>query len=114
SSQDAGTDHGGNHMKKISVEQLPSEFQKLLEDIERRRILLLRNGQPFAVVSSVGNKDEEDLDLEESSEFWQMIRDRRHEESTVSLEQVKAEIAAEEQRLQGSGEHQLKQPVPDA
>ena len=62
-------------MKKIAVEQLPPEIAALLEGLERGRVLITRGGEPFAVVASVGNKDEEDLELEESPEFWRMIRD---------------------------------------
>jgi PHD/YefM family antitoxin component YafN of YafNO toxin-antitoxin module len=83
-------------MKKINVEQLRPEIQQMLEDVQHHRILVMRNGEPFVVIASVGNKDEEDLDLEESPEFWQMIQEKRREKATVSLEQVMAEIVSEE------------------
>jgi hypothetical protein len=98
-------------MKKINMEQLSPEIQEMLDDIQHRRILIMRQGEPFAVIASVGNKDEEDLDLEESPEFWQMIQERRREQASIPLEQVIAEIAAEEQRLQESNAAQAKQPV---
>jgi PHD/YefM family antitoxin component YafN of YafNO toxin-antitoxin module len=100
-------------MKKISVEQLPAEMHQVFVDAQQQRVVVLRNGEPFAVIQAVGNKDEEDLDLEESPEFWQMIRERRREKATESLEELKAEIAAGEQRLQTShGTTPVDQPVP--
>jgi PHD/YefM family antitoxin component YafN of YafNO toxin-antitoxin module len=90
-------------MTKVSLEQLPPEVQALFEEVPSRRILITRNGEPFAVVASVGFKDEEDLELEESPEFWQMIRERRRERASVSLEELKAEIEAEEQRQKEQG-----------
>jgi PHD/YefM family antitoxin component YafN of YafNO toxin-antitoxin module len=102
-------------MRKVRLEQLPAEVQALFEDAKSQRILVTRNGVPFAVVTSVGNKDEEDLELEESPEFWQMIRERRREGASVSLEEVMAEIAAEEQRLKDKGdEPSAKTPAAGA
>jgi hypothetical protein len=99
-------------MKKVSLEQLPSEVQALFEDAQSQRILVTRNGVPFAVVASVGNKDEEDLELEESPEFWRMIRERRREKASISLEEFMADLAKEEQRLKGNGdEAAAKKPV---
>ena len=98
-------------MRKVRLEQLPPEVQALLEEAQSRRILVTRNGEPFVVVASVGYKDEEDLDLEESPEFWQMIRKRRCEKASVSLEELRAEIEAEEQRhAEKGGEAPAKTP----
>ena len=84
---------------------------KSLRVFDQRRILVTRNGEPFVVVASVGYKDEEDLDLEESPEFWQMIRERRREKASVSLEELRAEIEAEEQRhAEKGGEAPAKTP----
>jgi hypothetical protein len=66
-------------MRKVRLEQLPPEVHALFEAAQSRRILVTRNGEPFVVLASVGDKDEEDLALEESPEFWQMIRERRCE-----------------------------------
>src|SRR5262249_62257469 len=102
-------------MRKVCLEQLPPEIQSLFADAQSQRILIARNGEPFVVVASVGNKDEEDLELEESPEFWQMIRERRREGASVSLEEMMAEIAAEEQRLKDKGdEPSAKTPVAEA
>jgi hypothetical protein len=99
-------------MKKVTLEQLPPEIQSLFEDLQRHRVLITRKGLPFAVVSDVGNKDEEDLDLEESPEFWQMIRERRRETASVPLEEVMANLAAEEQGIKDKDEDKpAKAPV---
>src|SRR5438552_1153168 len=90
-------------MRKVSLEQLPPEVHALFEEAQCRRILVTRNGEPFVVVASVGYKDEEDLDLEESPEFWQLIRERRREKASVSLEELRVELEAEEQRLKEQG-----------
>jgi hypothetical protein len=85
-------------MKKIAFEQLPAEIASVLEGIQNGRVLVTRGGEPFAVVASVGNKDEEDLELEESPEFWRMIRERRRETATVPLRDLVAELERDEQQ----------------
>src|SRR5262249_18143532 len=97
-------------MRKVRLEQLHPEVHALFEEAQSRRILVTRNGEPFVVVASVGYKDEEDLDLEESPEFWQMIRERRREKASVSLEELRAEIEAEEQR-QAENEKEAEAPA---
>jgi hypothetical protein len=95
-------------MKKITFEQLPVEIQQVLEDVATKRVLVVRNDVPFAVVAGVGFKDEEDLELEESAEFWQMIEERRHEAGSVSLEEFVAELDAKEQ---GTKDINVNKPV---
>jgi hypothetical protein len=89
-------------MKKFAFEQLPPEVAVLLEDIQHGRVLITRAGEPFAVVASVGNKDEEDLELEESPAFWRMIHERRREPATVRLEDFRAELEREAQSGAGA------------
>jgi hypothetical protein len=84
-------------MKKIAVERLPPEFAALLEDLEQGRVLITRGGEPFAVVASVGFRDEEDLELEESPEFWNMVEERRRESGAISLEELRAQLDKENQ-----------------
>lgn len=84
-------------MKKLTFEQLPTEIQQLLHDVATKRVLILRNGSPFAVIAGVGLKDEEDLELEESPEFWRMIQERRRETTSVSLEEFMAQLDAKDQ-----------------
>lgn len=85
-------------MKQVAIEQLPAEIAELMQAAQGQRVVVTRNGQPFALIVGVENKDEEDLELEFSPEFWRMIEERRREPGTVSLEEVKAELEAEEKR----------------
>src|SRR4029077_18352489 len=72
-------DDGGHHMKEVALEQLTEGTGELFETAQRERVLVTRNGLPFAVVVGIENKDEEDFRLESSPEFWQMIEERRRE-----------------------------------
>jgi antitoxin (DNA-binding transcriptional repressor) of toxin-antitoxin stability system len=82
--------------KQYAVEQLPREVAELVEASQCQRVVLTRNGVPFALIVGIEHKDEEDLQLEASPEFWQMIAESRCETGTVSLENFTAGLEAEE------------------
>jgi hypothetical protein len=66
-----------------------------MESAQHERILVTRNGKLLAVVVGIENKDEEDLRLEASPDFWRMIEERRRR-PTRRLEDVEAELFADE------------------
>jgi hypothetical protein len=82
-------------MKVTTVERFVRDAQAVLEEAQHERILVTRDGVPFAVVTGIAHKDEEDLRLENSPEFWRMIEERRAL-PTVRLEDVEAELLADE------------------
>jgi hypothetical protein len=51
-----------------------------------------KDGKPFAVIVGIEHKDREDLQLEESPEFWKMIEERR-QRPTISLAEYEARSA---------------------
>jgi antitoxin (DNA-binding transcriptional repressor) of toxin-antitoxin stability system len=83
-------------MKEITLEQLAQETLASVEAAQRERVLVTRDGKPLALLVGLENKDEEDLQLETSVEFWKMIEERRRE-PTVPWEEVKAALLADEQ-----------------
>lgn len=82
-------------MKETTIEEFSQDVATLLDQAQQERILVTRDGKPFAVVVGVANKDEEDLRLEASPEFWRMIEERRCSPS-VRLADVEAELLAED------------------
>lgn len=82
-------------MKETTLEQFARDPQAILEAAQQERVLVTHHGKPLAVVIGVENKDEEDLDLEASPDFWRMIEERRRR-PTVSLKDVEAELFAEQ------------------
>jgi hypothetical protein len=82
--------------KKYPVEQLPQDVAELVEASQRRRVVLTRNGVPYALIVGIEHKDQEDLQLEADPEFWRMIEERRRE-PTRPLEDIKADLFADEE-----------------
>lgn len=81
-------------MKEVSLESTPTAMAAWLNQAQGDRILVTRDGQPYALIVGLEHKDEEDSQLEASAEFWKMIEERRRA-PTVPL-------ADAEQRLFGA------------
>jgi PHD/YefM family antitoxin component YafN of YafNO toxin-antitoxin module len=82
-------------MKETTLERFVQDVNDMMEEAQHERLLVTRNGIPFAVVVGIAHKDEEDLRLESSPEFWRMIEERR-QGPTVRLEDVEADLLADE------------------
>ena len=82
-------------MKEMTLERFAEDVRGAMEAAQLERILITREGLPFAVVIGIANKDEEDFRLEASPEFWRMIEERR-QGPTVPLEDIEAELFADE------------------
>jgi antitoxin (DNA-binding transcriptional repressor) of toxin-antitoxin stability system len=91
-------------MKRVALEQLPQEIAELITSAQHERVVITRDGQPYALMVGVENKDEEDLGLEFSPEFWRMIEERRRSKASVPLKEIVAELEAEEQAMKGQCE----------
>jgi len=83
-------------MKEFALEAMPPQIQALFDSAQAERVLVSRNGKPYAVVMCIQYQDQEDLRLEADPEFWQMIEERR-KEPTIPLAQLKAELFPQDQ-----------------
>jgi prevent-host-death family protein len=83
-------------MKEVTLEQLSRDTSTLLDAAQRDKLLVTREGKPLALVVGIENLDAEDWDLATSPEFWRMIEERRRE-PTRPLEDIKAELFADEE-----------------
>jgi hypothetical protein len=82
-------------MKKTTLESLAENPQAVMEEAQRERILVTRDGKPMALVVGLENYDEEDWSYMSSRAFWEMIRASR-DGATVRLDAVKAELLQED------------------
>jgi prevent-host-death family protein len=82
-------------MREITLEQLTQDASALLDIAQKERIVVTRDGKPVAIVVGIEDKDEEDLRLEASPDFWRLIEERRRE-PTVPLAEIKEELLADE------------------
>ncbi len=78
-------------MKHTTLEEFSKEAQAFVQAAQQERILVTQDGKPLALVVGLENKDEENWRLEMSSDFWQMIEERR-KRPTVPLKDVEATL----------------------
>ncbi|MCH8828592.1 MAG: hypothetical protein IID45_03340 [Planctomycetes bacterium] len=82
-------------MKETTIEQFERNPRLVVDEAQRERIVLTEDGTPIAVVVGLKNRDGEDIALETSPEFWQMIEERRRR-PTRPLGEARAGLIADE------------------
>jgi antitoxin (DNA-binding transcriptional repressor) of toxin-antitoxin stability system len=82
-------------MREMTLKEVAQNTDRLVEDAQRERVLLMRDGKPVAIVIGVQDTryDAEDWSYMLDPDFWKMIEERRAQ-PTVPWEQVKAEALA--------------------
>ena len=78
-------------MKQLTLEQLSEQLQDYVRSAQREQILITDNGKPIALLLGLENSDPEQLNLQLSARFWEMISDRR-KRPTVTLSVVEAQL----------------------
>jgi len=74
-------------MKVVGLEQ--ASLDTCVNDAQRERVVITRNGKPIALIIGVEGIDEEQLELGSSDKFWRLIAERRTQKtlSRAELEQ---------------------------
>jgi len=78
-------------MKQLTLEQLSEQLQDYVRSAQREQILITDNGKPIALLLGLENSDPEQLNLQLSARFWEMISDRR-KRPTVPLSVVEEQL----------------------
>ena len=88
-------------MRVLAIREAKSGLSATLEDAQRERVLITRNGRPCAIVIGVEGRDLEDVMLMSNPRFWRMIEASRKDPKTYSMEEVRARLAAVDVRPTG-------------
>lgn len=78
-------------MKETTLEQFALDPRRYMEAAQHERVLVTQNGKPLALVVGIEDKDEEQLRLQESPEFWRMVEERR-QRPTARLKDREADL----------------------
>lgn len=86
-------------MRSVTLRDARADIEAVLDAAQKERILITREGKRSAVVVGVESYDEEDWELANSAEFWQMIEDRRRNPGRgIPIEEVKVRLKEREKR----------------
>ncbi len=61
----------------IKIDLRKTDLDSLIQDAQRERLIITRNGKPVALIVGVEGMDEEQLELGSSDKFWRLIEERR-------------------------------------
>jgi len=66
-------------MKTVDLEH--TSLGMCVEDAQGERVLVTRGGKPVALVVGIGELDEDQLALANSTKFWSLIDERRKQKA---------------------------------
>ena len=85
-------------MKVLAMRDAKTGLSATLDEAQRERVLITRNGKPSAIVIGVEGRDFEDVLLMSNPKFWEMIEASRKDPRTYSLEEARAYFADKDAR----------------
>jgi prevent-host-death family protein len=80
-------------MKIVAVREAKASLSEYIEKAQQDRVLITKHGKPAALIIGVEGEDLEDLITMTNPRFWEMIEDRRRENVSSSLAEVRARYA---------------------
>ena len=75
----------------IKMDLRQASLDTCVNNAQRERIVLTRNGKPVALIIGVEGMDEEQLQLGSSDKFWRLIAERRAQK-TMTRAQLEQSI----------------------
>ena len=81
----------------IKMDLRQATLDTCVNDAQRERIILTRNGKPVALIIGVEGMDEEQLQLGSSDKFWRLVAERRTQK-TMTRAQLEHSIKRASQK----------------
>jgi prevent-host-death family protein len=81
----------------MTVFEARNHFARTLEAAKEDVIIVTRNGKPVAAIQAIGDDDIEDLLLERSEKFWDMIA-RARRGRPIAIEALRKQVAGPSRR----------------
>jgi prevent-host-death family protein len=87
-------------MRVLAMRDAKTGFSATLDEAQRDRVLITRNGKPSAIVIGVEGREFEDVLLMSNPKFWEMIEASRKNPKMYSMDEVRVRFA----RKDGAGD----------
>jgi len=78
-------------MKTVTTRDLQKKVKECMDISQEEQVVITRHGKPAAVLVGVEGRDWEDLVLQTSPAFWELIEDRR-KQRTISLTELNTRL----------------------
>ena len=80
-------------MRVLAMRDAKTGFSATLDEAQRDRVLITRNGKPSAIVIGVEGREFEDVLLMSNPKFWEMIEASRRNPKMYSMGEVRKHFA---------------------
>ena len=74
-----------------TLELAETNLERCVQEAGSESVLVIKNGKPLALVSSVEGLDAEQIELGTSADFWKLIEQRRRQK-TIPLAELKERL----------------------
>ncbi len=78
-------------MKTVTARDLQKKVKECMDLSQEDQVVITRHGKPAAVLVGVEGRDWEDLVLQTSPAFWELIENRR-KQRTISLTELRTRL----------------------
>jgi prevent-host-death family protein len=78
-------------MKTISVRDLQKEIRKSVDEAQKDRVVVTRNGKPAVLLIGIEGQDWESVVIQANAPFWKLIGKRR-KEKTMPLQEMRKRL----------------------
>jgi len=78
-------------MKTMTVFEARNHFSRTLEAAKDDLVIVTRNGKPVAAIQGIDDDDIEDLLLERSERFWEMIA-RARQGKPIAIDALRRQV----------------------
>ena len=76
-------------MKLVALQE--TDLSTCVNDAQRERVVVTRDGKPVALVVGVKGLDAEQLELGTNVEFWELVMERRRQ-GTITRDELEQQI----------------------
>ncbi len=80
-------------MRVLAMRDAKTGLSATLDEAQRDRVLITRNGKPSAIVIGVEGREFEDVLLMSNPKFWEMIEASRKNTKMYSMDEVRKHFA---------------------
>jgi hypothetical protein len=88
-------------MKTITLDQLREHLDEYLSETANGDVIVMHEGKPWVVLRAINDDQESGPDRTvQSTEFWDMIRERRREQG-ITWDQAKTQLGLDEPKGNG-------------
>jgi prevent-host-death family protein len=99
-------------MRVLAMRDAKTGLSATLDEAQRERVLITRNGKPSAIVIGVEGREFEDVLLMSNPRFWEMIEASRNNPKMYSMDEMREYFARKDASEGVTGQRRGRRKTP--